>query len=407
MDLTSAVIRDVAGRAAALPSLRHLYPIPLLDGEDELKLGDLPVLTKDDFRAALPDLLARARGQATGSVVFGSGGTTAEPKLSLMPSHLFVPDIVRHWTPLDSGDVLVNCNNGGELGSMYPFYNMLGHHSGSVVVPLGAVAHDQLDIWLDFMDQQGATAVGGTPSHLAQLLEHCEGAGRRPPFRKIVWTGEAYGERAVEVTDRVLPTAEIHGVYGSTETWVIGHNGPRCPLDTFHLLPYQHVEVEDGLVLVTNTHPDCVNPIVRYRIGDLGELVDCPCGRPGPTLRVLGRDDRQLKFRSILVVPEEIAAVARTGHGVRDVQLALFDHGSPQERMEVRLLTAPAAAADQEETARRVRADIISRLYRIGFELGAVPGAFTVRCVDRLWSNPRTAKTPLIVRDPSERAEQQ
>ncbi|MEU2247266.1 AMP-binding protein [Streptomyces sp. NPDC019224] len=396
--LTGEEVRDLVRRAAELPGLADRYRAVLADGAPALT--DVPVLTKDDFRALLPDLFARARSVPGGAVVFGSGGTTAAPKLSLMPSSLFITEIAAHWRPLTSDDVLVNCNNGAELGSMYPFYNQLGHATGAVVIPLGALDPEQLDGWLDFLEERGATALGGTPSHLAQVLEHYEATGRRPGFRKLIWTGEAYSRRAAEAARRVLPEAEIHGVYGSTETWVIGHNGPSCPLDTFHLLPYQHIEIEDGAVLVTNTHPDCVNPILRYRLGDRGELTACPCGRTGPALRVLGRDDQQLKFRSILFTPEEVAEAAGSDPEVRDVQLALFEPGTPGERLELRVLLTPGADAAAAEE--RVRRQVIGRLYRIGFELGSVPGAFTVRAVPRLWSNSRTGKTPLVVRDPEE-----
>jgi phenylacetate-CoA ligase len=293
----------------------------------------------------------------------------------------------------------VNLNNAGELGSMYPFYNMLGHRSGAVVVPLGALDAHQCGTWLDFLEQRGVTAAGATPSQLIRLLEYCESAGRRPPsLRKLVWTGEPYPRRAAAMTRRTLPDAELYGVYGSTETWVIGHNGPTCPLDSFHLLPYQHVEVVDGAVLVTNTHPSGLNPILRYRIGDRGRLGSCPCGGPGEALQVLGRDDHQLKFRTILITPEEIAEVAQADPAVRAVQLALFEHGDPAERLELRLLLVPGSGpADAEQRVRRL---VLDQLYRIGFELGGMSGAFSVRAVDRLSVQHRTNKTPLLVRDP-------
>lgn len=390
-------VRRLVDRAASLPSLAKHYRD--LGGNAEPALDDVPILTKDDFRSLLPDLFARARSEQGGAVVFGSGGTTAAPKLSLMPAGLFLDDITAHWQPLTSHDVMANCNNGAEMGSMYPFYNGIGRLAGAVVIPLGALEADTMDRWLSFLADRGTTAFGGTPSHLATILEHCEATGRRPPFRKIIWTGEAYGRRAAEVTARVMPDAEIHGVYGSTETWVIGHNGPRCDLDTFHVLPYQHIELLDGAVLVTNTHPDCVNPVLRYRLGDRGAWVRCPCGAPVPALRITGRDDHQLKFRSILFTPEEISEAATADADVRDVQLALFDEGTPGERLEVRVLLAPGA--DAAGAAERVRDQITGALYRIGFELGSVPGAFTVRVVPRLWVNQRTGKTPLVLHDPS------
>lgn len=191
---------------------------------------------------------AAATRPPAGALVLGSGGTTAEPKLSVIPSHLFIPGILRCWNPLTPDGVLVNCNNGSELGSMNPFFSMLGHGAGAVALPLGAV----------------------------------------PP---------------------------------------------------------------DHAVLVTTVHADCRNPIVRYRVGDRGELVTCPCGRQDPALRVLGRTDQQVKFCSALVTPEEIAE---------------------------------ATAADRAAVESRVHQAVLRQGYRIAHEIGAAARAFHVRVVDRL-----------------------
>lgn len=192
-----------------------------------------------------------------------------------------------------------------------------------------------------------------------------------------------------------MPDGRLYGVYGSTESWVIGVNEPDCPTDVFHVLPHQHVEIEDGAVLVTSTHPECVNPILRYRIGDLGRFIDCPCGRADRALQVLGRDDPQLKFSSILLLPTDVTEVARAVPGVRDVQLVLFRHGQPDERMEVRLLVEPHTS--REETERLVHQRIVTQVYKLGFAVGSSPDRLAVRVVDDLVANVQTQKTPLVV----------
>jgi phenylacetate-coenzyme A ligase PaaK-like adenylate-forming protein len=385
-------VRPLLAPVLALPTLRPRYAD--VDTSRPVRLTDLPVLTKDDFAAARADLLAAARANPAGTLILGSGGTTSKPKLSVMPSRMFLPDMLTVWHPLSPDDVLLNCNNGGELGSMHPFYNRLAHTSGAVVVPVGNIAPEALPDWLDFFVECGATAIGGTPSYIATVLECFAAAGRRPPFRKIVWTGEPFKADARRVVERVLPEAERYGVYGSTETWVIGHNGPTCAPDVFHPLPYQHVEIVDGAIVVTTVHPDLVNPILRYRIGDRGEWAECPCGRPEPGLRVLGRADQSVKFRSILFTPEEVAEVALADPDVRDVQIAIVDHGTVHERMEVRLRTD---ASDPHAVEERVQKLLWSQLYRIVYEVDHEPEAFVARVVDRFDVNPRTNKTPLLV----------
>lgn len=387
-----ADVRRLLTRMRALPSLRHRYP----DGDD-VALSDLPILTKEDLRTALGDTLRLARERPSGALVLGSGGSTSAPKLSLMPSAMFVTDLRRHWDPLSSRDVLINYDTPGRLCSSHNFWNRLAHEAGAVSVPLGAVEHDEMGQWLDFIAGLGATALNATQTHIAHILEYCAEAGRTPPaVDKLLWTGEAFGRRAEDLVRRMMPEAGLYGCYGSTETWVIGHNRPGCPLNVFHLLPYQHVEIEDGHLLITSLHPDTVNPIVRYRIGDRGEFVACPCGRPGPALRLLGRDDPQLKFLSITVSAQEIADAA-CGPGVDDLQVAFIDHGSPAERAELRLIVTPGAPADQIES--EVRDRVLRTVYRLGFEVMSQPEAFVVRAVPRLTANERSQKTPLMIKE--------
>ncbi|MEJ7705045.1 MAG: hypothetical protein WKF47_15960 [Geodermatophilaceae bacterium] len=263
---------------------------------------------------------------------------------------------------------------------------------------MGAVEDEQLEVWLSFMDRLGATAFNATQSHIAHVLGQCESTGRKPPnFAKLLWTGEAFGARALDVVRRVLPEAELHGCYGSTETWVIGHNGPTCAVDTFHLMRYQHVELVDGQVVVTNLHPECLNPVVRYRIGDRGEMVHCPCGRSEPALRVLGRDDPQVKFLSILVAPQEIAQVALADADVTEVQVTLFGHGSPGERIQLRIKTD--SAVNHDALAARVRHRVLTDVYRLGYEVADAPHTFDVLVTDRFEINDRSGKTPLLVKE--------
>jgi phenylacetate-coenzyme A ligase PaaK-like adenylate-forming protein len=395
---SDGAVRAVVARVARIPSLRAKYG-EFVDQTD-LDLTRLPVLTKDELNAAMADVYEYSRRSPQGAYLYGSGGTTSAPKLSLIPSTMFVPDILRHWRPLETADVLVNMYKPGRLWSSHNFYNAVAEHSGATVIPLGAPDAAELPQWLEFLDSLGATALGATPSQVAHLLEFCEKAGYRPPrFRKLLWVGEPYGRRAAELVHRFLPELELHGLYGCTETWVIGHNGPGCPSDTFHVLPYQHVEIQDEYVLVTNTHPATINPVLRYRVGDRGRLVHCPCGRDDTALLVLGRDDPQLKFLNILVTPDEIAAVALEVPGVRQVQVALIDHGTPDERLELRVVCSPAVVSD--ELADRVRTEVLARVYRLGWAVASAPNAFAVTLVDQLAVNPRTFKTPLLVREDS------
>ncbi|MFY1587093.1 AMP-binding protein [Micromonospora sp. WMMD734] len=394
-DFDAGALRRMYAHASSLPTLRDKYAgVP--DDGGELSLGDMPVLTKDELAGALDDLVAAARARSIGAYLYGSGGTTSKPKLSVVPTGMFVSAVRREWNPLAPDDMLVNFYSTGQLWSSHNFFNMLAHESGSVVLPLGSVEGDELGEWLEVMERLGVTALNATPSQIAQLLEYCDNTGRKPPaIDKLLWTGEKYGDRAAALTRSMLPGVKTYGVYGSTETWVIGGNGPDCALDVFHVLPYQHVELIDGVVLVTNTDPDCLNPILRYQVGDRGEFVACPCGRAEPGLRVLGRADTQVKFVSVLVAPAELGEIARRITGVQDVQLAFRNHARPDEALQVRLLVQPGA--DPAAVAGLVRHELLTEVYRLRAVVNRAPRALEVTVVDRLAVNSRTGKTPLYL----------
>jgi phenylacetate-CoA ligase len=386
-------IGHLLARAARLPSMRAKYGDRL--GAAEPDWADLPVLTKEELNTAIEELLAGEPGERGGAYMYASGGTMSEPRLSLIPGDMFVPDILAHWRPLDSHDVLVNLFTPGRMWSAHYFYNALAAASGAAVVPFGGLGDDELDSWLEFFQAHGGTALAATPTTLKRLLTHLERSGRTwPALRKLLWVGEKFDDLTAALVAKHLPEAEVWGLYGSTETWVVGWNGPRCRPDTVHPLPYQYVELQDGAILVTNTHEKCVNPLLRYRVGDLGEFVDCPCGRPDAALRVLGRADSYFKFLNQLISPEELVGLACELEDVLDAQLSLVAPDTAGERLVIRIRSTPDARPGLSE---RVRSHVLAGHLELGYVVSDVPAALDVSVVPELSSNDRTAKTPLLV----------
>ncbi|WP_084735319.1 diaminobutyrate--2-oxoglutarate transaminase family protein [Actinophytocola xinjiangensis] len=375
-------------RAARMPSLRAKYG-------PATEWADVPVLSKDELNTAIEELLSGEPDGRGGAYVYASGGTISEPRLSLIPGDMFVPDILAHWQPLDPHDVVVNLFTPGRLWSAHYFYNAVAAASGAAVVPFGGLADDELDSWIDFFQAQGCTALAATPTTLKRLLLHLGHSGRTwPALRKLLWVGEKFDDATSALVAKHLPEAEVWGLYGSTETWVIGWNTPLCRPDTVHPLPYQYVELRDGAILITNTHERCVNPLLRYQVGDVGEFVDCPCGRPAAALRVLGRVDSYFKFLNQLISPEELVGLACGIDDVLDAQLALLAPGTTAERL---VLNVRSTSDSRPGLPDRVRSHVLAGHLGLGYVVSDAPAAFEVGVVDELASNDRTAKTPLLV----------
>ncbi|GAA2591917.1 hypothetical protein GCM10010435_83270 [Winogradskya consettensis] len=390
---TSAAIRTLIRRSAALPLLADKYRD--IDLDDDFDLATVPPMTRDDITTCAAEVLAS--GLRTGpAYLFTSGGSTAEPKLAWIPCAMHLPELLTHWQPLRATDVLANLAMPGRLWSAHYCYNRVAEHAGAGVIGLGNIDDDEWGRWLDFLHANGTTAVAGTPSQLLKLLSYAV-RNRHPVLSRLragLWFGEPCEPELLEARDAYAPQFGLWGNYGSTETWVIGHNAPGCPADTFHLLPYQHVDLVDDVVLVTTLHPEAVSPVIRYRIGDRAEPVDCPCGTPGRSLRLLGREGSLIKFAGTLVSPQDLALQARQVPGVAAAQIAVLS-GPGTEVMQVRVVTEPGARPDLAV----IRDRVLNSHVDLGFGLRGDDEAFVVRTVTALSASAQTGKTPALIRE--------
>ncbi|WP_371493718.1 AMP-binding protein [Kitasatospora sp. NBC_00374] len=387
MNDPDAALRTLARAATRFPHFADKYRA--LDLTGDFDVTALPEMTREDVTAAA-EQAAGERPRPASAYLFTSGGSTAEPKLAWIPTEMHLGELTRHWQPLGPSDVLANLASPGRLWSAHYCYNRLAELAGADVIGLGYIADEELGQWLDFLARHGTTAVAGTPSQLLRILRYCERTGHRfaSTVRAGIWFGEPCDPHLPELRDRVAPGFGLWGNYGSTETWVIGHNGPDCPTDTFHLLPYQHVELVDGAVLVTTLHPGAVAPVIRYRIGDRAEPVACRCGRPGDTLRIAGRESSLVKFAGTLVSPQQLVQIAKELPGVHAAQIVLTGAAGIAEQMEVRVV------ADTAVTDESVRAHLLASQIDLGFALRGDDEEFRISRADALSANPRTGKTP-------------
>jgi phenylacetate-coenzyme A ligase PaaK-like adenylate-forming protein len=386
-------LRDLVQRAAALPSLAEKYRH--VDLGTGFCFDDLPTMSRAEATRAAQEAWA-ARGPGSGSAyLFTSGGSTSEPQLAWIPSGLHLDEITRAWQPLRETDTVANLAMPGRLWSAHVFYNRLAERVGAGVIGLGHVTDDELPDWLDFLHRQGTTVLVGTPGQLSAVLRRCLRLNHpiTAQLRAAIWFGEPCTPELRELSGTGQADIELHGNYGSTETWVIGHNGPHCEPDVVHVLPHQHVELRDGAVLVTTLQPDAVGPVIRYHVGDRGAWVRCPCGR-GEALRVLGRVGSLVKFGGTLVDPYELVRAAAAAPGVRAAQ-ALLVESTPGQAEALELRVVPAGPV----TPARIRERVLAGHIDLRFGLrGEEERALPIRIVDHLESLPRTAKIPAVLR---------
>ncbi|MFJ9516710.1 AMP-binding protein [Kitasatospora sp. NPDC101801] len=390
------VARNSLELLRAVPELAQRYT-----GVDRLRtLGDLaalPPMMKDDLNTALAHLEPKAEVGATW--LFQSGGSTGAPKVGYAPTGFYMAGVYAQWRPLDRDDVFVNAWGAGRMWGAHFLVAALADLSGCQVLSVGSVTRDEYPDWLAFFATRRVTAIGGTPSVLRLWFASARAAGvKLPALRKVLWLGEAWQPQLDEDMAAVAPQARRWGMFGSTETWVVGTNTPDCPEDTFHTLPEQLVHVgPDGLLDFTTLNPEMLNPVLRYRTGDAGELVSCPCGRPGRSMRVLGRRDSVVQVRGLGLHVDEIIGRVEREPGVTRAQFVLTQQGGRATGVDLLLLTG-GPAPDVE----RIRADLLSATFTLSTAFQHDPESFRVRAVDALISNDRTGKTAnLVVREDS------
>ncbi|MGV9273806.1 phenylacetate--CoA ligase family protein [Streptomyces griseosporeus] len=389
------VARRTLERLRQVPELAPRY-----DGHADVRTLDdiaaLPPLLKDDLNTALAHLRPRAEHGATW--LFQSGGSTGAPKLGHAPTGFYMAGVHAHWQPLDRDDVFVNAWGAGRMWGAHFLVAALADLSQCQVIALGSVGKDEYAEWLAFFAAREVTAIGGTPSVLRLWFAHARAAGLRlPHLRKVLWLGEAWQPQVEEDMAVVAPAARRWGMFGSTETWVVGTNTPDCPADSFHTLPDQLVHVgEDQLLDFTTLNPEMLNPVLRYRTGDAGALEPCPCGRPGRAMRVLGRRDSVVQVRGLGLHVDEVLARVEREPGVSRAQVVISETGGRAGAVEVLLLAQPGAAVDAE----RLRKELLAETFTLSTAFLHDPENFRVRSVTDLFSNERTGKTAgLVVRE--------
>ncbi len=394
-------LSDDAARPAlhvAQGNLKRLASVPALagryDGHDivaDLRdVAALPVMDKDDLNAALAALEPKAETGATW--LFQSGGSTGAPKVGYAPTGFYMTGVHAQWQPLDRDDVFVNAWGAGRMWGAHFLAAAFADLSGCRVISVGSVTQDEYADWLGFFTDREVTAIGGTPSVLRLWFAQARAEGMSlPALRKVLWLGEAWHPQLDDDLAAVAPLARRWGMFGSTETWVVGTNTPECAVDTFHTLPEQLVHVgDDGVLDFTTLNPDMLNPVLRYQTGDAGELVACPCGRHEPAMRILGRRDSVVQVRGLGLHVDDIVARVESDPGVARAQVLITQQRGRVSNVEVRVLPTAEATADLEG---RLREELFASTFTLSTAFLHDPESFRVRVADALVTNERTGKT--------------
>ncbi len=272
---------------------------PLLQGERPIaaRVGSLPILTKDDIRPRLDDLLSRTADRR--QVRLGhTGGSTGSPlafwydeaKHELMRAGMCRSYMMSGWRP---GEKILNfwgARQDTQIGGVF------GAGWGDFVaaertIAAHAFSEAQMHGWADTVRRYRPVLLQGYASVLAAFARFVSATGEQMPdsIRGVYSTAEVLGDAQRQAMEQAFG-CKVYNQYGSRE---IPNIACECRHGKMHVFTDMvYLESLDGMAggeagqLVVTSLTNRLMPLIRYAIGDTGQLLDgaCRCGSPFPLM---------------------------------------------------------------------------------------------------------------------------
>ena len=300
---------------------------------DLVNLRELPFTTKDEIRTSLDSgFLGKHLAVKDSNVVqvHASSGTTGKPSYVGLTQ-----EDLKDWTDI-IGRALIICGirkddlvvqafgmSRGWVGGLPIVQGLL--KIGAGVIPIGAEPGTR---WLlTIIRDLKPVAIVGTPNFLIYLAEQSEeilGVPAKSLGVRLLVTGGEPGGGVPSIRSRAqeLWGAKMYELMGGTDICPVlwaecedqsGMHFVAPDLvyaELVGLENQEHVPFEKGNIgeLVYSHLQREANPLMRFRHGDIVEVLDtkCKCGRTGPKIRCFGRTDDMFIVKGVNVYPTAI-----------------------------------------------------------------------------------------------------
>ena len=298
-------------------------------GHETAEISELPLTTKQELRETVtPDnpfgahLCVEPHEIAR---IYSTSGTTGDPSyIPLTASDLenWVETSARSYAAsgVQQGERIVTTYNAGPFaaGAALAAFERIG----LTHIPVGTGNTDRL---LRAVELLRPDAVVMTPSYAAYVMERGvdlagssvrrlllagEPGGGEPAFRAQLEAG--WGARVTEAMGIGDIGVSLWGECEHQDGMHLGAHGFVHPElidpDSGAALALEHGATGE-LVLTHLRHRAA--PLLRFRTRDHVELrtTPCPCGRPGPRIRCIGRTDDMLIVRGVNIFPSAVREV--------------------------------------------------------------------------------------------------
>ena len=350
--------------ATRVPFYRDLFAALGLRPEEIRALEDLrrlPILTKEQIRAAFPHRMIAEGVPARALLPYSSSGSTGEPFRFVMTREekaMRWAALFRfwRWTGWDFGVPYAIIERGAHLAFKDNPVGSLVERYLTRVLPLPAfgVYDGNLPDYVNRLRRFRPMMIRGYSASIAQIAEYLARQGQTLPLRAALTTGETLlPEQRDLIAERfACPVFDGYGGEGMEIAfecerhagWHLNAEGVIAEVvdDEGNPLP----PGELGQLVLTNLN-NMAMPFIRYNIQDLAALGDapCPCGRGLPLLtRLEGR------LVDVLVAPggrrlvvQFFTRLFRAVEGVEQFQVVQ----SGRDLLRVKLVTTPAFGPEQ------------------------------------------------------------
>lgn len=256
----------------------------------------VPMLDKDILRREYSALISES-AHAQNSYVNYTGGSTGVPVQFLTDNLQYARmgawlDFVSTWAGWQPGELRLEFW-GNREAQLPPtrWERVKASLAGVFAIPVYNYSEKELFQWWQVLTSLRPATIYGYPSVLADFATWLESEHHRPPGLKGIFSSaEVLYPEHRNIIEKVFG-CKVYNQYGSRETPCVAC---ECQEGRMHLfVNWNRVEFLDtgeGLhanqeIVITPLF-NYAQPLLRYRIGDLGRMSteECPCGRGYPLM---------------------------------------------------------------------------------------------------------------------------
>jgi phenylacetate-CoA ligase len=256
----------------------------------------LPILTKDDVRNRLDDMLARDTDR--GQVGIGhTGGSTGQPlafwydeaKHELMRAGMMRGFMMSGWRPGQKVLYLWGARQDTAKGGVFG-HRLADAIAGERTVAAVEYTEARLEAWARLIQRWRPTLLYGYASALGELARYIAARGMAMPAGLIgVYSTAEVLMDAQRTQMQLAFGCRVFNQYGCREVpniaWECRNGGMHVMADLVHL-ESAPLDGEERLLVTSLTNR--LMPFIRYDLGDAGRLLagTCACGSPFPLMEM-------------------------------------------------------------------------------------------------------------------------